>query len=90
MLCDGDDGVLKRTPHPSGISTTNMFSLRYACDNMGLCVRSYRDADGALSSDFLKGWRESVRCYATATTAYLPVLLGAIATQMALYPTDLL
>ena len=66
MLCDSDDGVLKRTP------------------------MSYRDADGALSSDFLKGWRESVRCYATATTAYLPVLLGAVATQMALYPTDLL
>ena len=41
--------VLTRTPHPSGISTTNMFSLRYACDNIGLCVRSYRDADGALS-----------------------------------------
>ena len=45
MLCDGDDGVHIRTPHPSGISTTNMFSLRYACDNMGLCVRSRRDAD---------------------------------------------
>ena len=49
MLCDSDDGVITRTPHPSGISTTNMFSLRYACDNMGLCVRSYRDADDALS-----------------------------------------
>lgn len=43
MLCDGDDGVHIRTPHHSGISTTNMFSLRYACDNMGLCVRSRRD-----------------------------------------------
>ena len=23
---------------PPGISTTNTFSLRYACDNVGLCV----------------------------------------------------
>lgn len=51
--------------------------------------KSCHDADDALFSDFLKGWRESVRCYAIATTAYLNVLLGAIATQMALYPTDL-
>ena len=49
MLCDDDDGVHIRTPHPSGISTTNMFSLRYACDNMGLCVRSRRDADASLA-----------------------------------------
>lgn len=52
--------------------------------------KSCHDTDDALFSDFLKGWRESVRCYATATTAYLAVLLGAVATQMALYPTDLL
>lgn len=48
MLCDDDDGVLNSTPHPSGISTTNMFSLRYACDNMGLCVRSRNEADDVL------------------------------------------
>ena len=51
MLNGGDDGVHTRTAHPSGISTTNMFSLHYACDNMGLCVRSRHDADKALATD---------------------------------------
>ncbi len=51
MLNGGDDGVHTRTPHPSGISTTNMFSLHYACDNMGPCVRSRHDADKALATD---------------------------------------
>ena len=46
---NGDDGVQSCTPHPSGISTTDMFSLRYACDNMGLCVSNHDKADGALS-----------------------------------------
>ena len=51
MLNGGDDGVHTGTPHPSGISTTNMFSLHYACDNMGLCVRSRHDADEVLATD---------------------------------------
>ena len=28
-----------------------MFSLHYACDNMGLCVRSRHDADNGLATD---------------------------------------
>ena len=40
---------INNTPHPSGISTTSKFSLRYTCDNLGLCVRSHSEADGALS-----------------------------------------
>ena len=33
MRKNGDDGVHIRTPHPSGISTTNSFYCVYTCKN---------------------------------------------------------
>lgn len=37
------------TSRPSDVSTTSTFSHRYACDNVGLCVRRICEADEALS-----------------------------------------